>query len=204
MRLFVSHTSPYARICRILLREHGLTQAVKEIEVDPFADDAFKGVANPLGKIPALVLDNGETLYDSRVIVSFIDATTEGAPLLAPVGTDRRFRDLVDQALAMGLLDAAVASRLESLRPENQQSPYWRERWAAVMLRSADEIAARQIGVDDRELTIGQIAGAAALLYLDFRHPGLGWRSGRAQLADWVEAIAMRESFTATRPPATV
>src|SRR5262245_57489544 len=124
MKLRFSPASPYVRKCLVLAHEVGIAgrlEIVPTVTADPASGLAKD---NPLGKIPALILDNGETLFDSPVICEYLDSLHDGAKLVPSSGT-ARWTALRRQALADGLLDAALLRRYESLRPANEQSPAW-------------------------------------------------------------------------------
>lgn len=197
MQLFASPTSPYARKVRIVIAEKGLAGRVTILPANPLGDDtAALHAANPLGKIPTLVLDDGTSLYDSRVIVEYLDgfATSEA---LIPEGGIPRMRALRRQALADGVMDAAFSIVMERRRPAPQQSPEWLARWEAGIRRAVAAIETSP-GFD-----IGDIATAAALGYLDFRLPDLRWRDhAPAGLAEWWGAIQTRNSILLTVPEA--
>lgn len=199
MKLYVSPTSPYARKARVLLREKGLQDRVEEVFVNPHQDPAELLARNPLGKIPALALDDGSALYDSPVICEYLDAL-DATPSLIPPDGEARWAVLRAQALADGILDLAVATVMERARPESERSPGSLERWRGKIERAAGGIGEAVAGLRG-ELDLGRIALAVALSYLDLRMPELDWRTQRPELIDWHANLAARASMEATAPP---
>ncbi|MCI5046381.1 MAG: glutathione S-transferase N-terminal domain-containing protein [Aquisalinus sp.] len=195
MQLIISPTSPYARKARIVAIEKGLEDRVEIINTNPLAPEAQQTVRNPLGKVPCLVLEDGDLLFDSPVICAYLNSLSSD-PELFPQG-ENRWRAERAQALGDGIIDAAFNMVLESRRTDSEQSAYWMERWRGVILRgvaAAEEDLASYSGGFD----IGLIAYASALGYLDFRHPEIAWRDNHADLAVWFEDISARRSMSAT------
>ncbi|MHA6288460.1 glutathione S-transferase N-terminal domain-containing protein [Maricaulis sp. CAU 1757] len=195
MKLILSTTSPYSRKCRILVRETGLLDLVDEVESHPFEDDEELLRANPLGRVPCLVLDDGEALTESGLIADY---------LMEQAGNPWP-RDLADkrlEALGSGLLDLAVARRVEMVRDEDIQSDYWIQRRERAIMRAVDQLETIVDEVDDW-MALGPLTMAVALSYLDFRFPESGWRDNRPKLARLVGKWSERPSFIETRPPAS-
>jgi glutathione S-transferase len=198
MQLFYSPTSPYARKVRIVMLERGLDAGVEVVGVTPFENPVL-AAANPLSKIPALVLESGQALYDSPVICEYLDSMG-AAQRLIPENGDTRWATLRLQALADGVLDAAFSMVMERRRPESEQSQEWLGRWEASILRAiaaADLEPATRTGA----LNLGQISLACALGYLDFRHATIGWQGVAPGLVGWFEDWKSQPSFAATTPP---
>ena len=196
MKLRFSSTSPYVRKVCVVALEAGID--LELVPTSAWAPDTDLPKDNPLGKLPALITDGGEAIYDSPVICEYLDAQHSGRKLI-PVAGGERWRHLCLQALADGILDAALALRIEgSMRPEDKRWPYWVERQTAAVLRGLDELE-QECGVWGAEFLIGQIAVAAALDYLDFRRT-TDWRVGRPSLAAWHAGVASRPSLVATQP----
>jgi len=201
MKLYSSTTSPYVRKVRVLARETGLAARIEEIPtaVSPIARDAQVAGANPLGKLPALVLDDGTALYDSPVICEYLDGLHAGRRLFPPTGP-ARWTALKLQAEGDGLLDAAVLTRYEmALRPEPLRWPEWIAGQKAKITGVLD-VLERDAGSLAGDLTIGGITIACALGYLDFRFADDAWRTGRPRLAAWFAEVSTRESLRATMP----
>lgn len=198
MRLLGSLTSPYVRKVRIVLAEKALDHAF--VNDDVWSADAQVGRYNPLGKVPCLVLDDGRSLYDSRVIVAHLD-TLAPAPVLIPPG--RRTEVGLWEALADGLLDAAVSARLEQTWPGRsaaQRSDAWIE-WQmqkinAALAAMADGLGTHPWCVPDAGFTLADIAVGCALGYLDLRFSELDWRGEHPVLERLLDAqLAPRASF---------
>lgn len=197
MKLRFSPTSPYVRKVMITAIETGQESVIEKIPTNPWAPDTDLPRDNPLGKVPALLMDNGMILYDSPVICEFLAARV-GAELVPPGGA-RRWQVLALQALGDGILDAAVARLLEGRRPEAMRNAEWIERQKQALGRGLDRLE-ELAGDWGTALTLGQITVGAALGYLDFRFAGDEWRSGRAALADWYETFSGRPAMTGTVP----
>ena len=197
MKLFMAVTSPYVRKVRMTAMEKGLSDRIEEVAADPYADPAGLQAANPLGKVPALLTDDGVALFDSRVICAYLDSLVE-APALLPSGS-ARWRAEAAMALTDGMLDAALGMVMETRRPEDERSSTWPGRWAAAILRGADVVEA-DMSPYDGPVSLPQIGLGAALGYLDFRLPDIGWRDGRPGIADWYAAFAERPAMVATAP----
>lgn len=200
MRLFHSATSPFVRKVMVALHETGQLDAVTLIPAagTPTEPGTMPVDHNPLGKVPALLLDDGRTLFDSRVICRYLDARA-GGPLY-PAG-EALWDGLALEAMADGMMEAAVLMVYESrLRPEAIRFAPWVEGQWAKIARALD-MAEAAAPAPDAAFDMSRIALACALGYLDFRHAARDWRAGRPRLAAWDAAIASRPSMMATRPP---
>ena len=200
MKLIGSHTSPYTRKVRIVLAE-------KKIEYDfaidsPWTADSKVPDYNPLGKIPVLVLDDDTALFDSRVIVEYIDNVTPNNKLF-PAPNRERIEVKRWEALADGLCDAAVAALLERKRPANEQSADWIARQLAKVERGLAFMAEE---LDDKSFCMGthismaDIAVGTALGYLCFRFPTIAWQESHPNLAKLYDKLMQRPSFAETVP----
>ncbi len=199
MKLLMTATSPYARKVRSVAIEKGVAHQMKEVLVDPTGEDTSDLlVANPLGKVPALVLEDGRHIYDSTVICEYLDSIDTVAPLLPPAG-EKRIDTLVRQALANGIIDAALNSVLERKRAETQRSAFWLSRWQAAIDRAVGSISE---GIEPDRVDLGDLTAAIALLYLDFRLPYIEWRKTYPVMAKWADRMARRPSLSLTAPPA--
>ncbi|WP_342238982.1 glutathione S-transferase [Inquilinus sp. OTU3971] len=196
MKLLYSPFSPFARKVRIVAHETGLQD---RIEVVPTStEDPASGLSarNPLNKIPVLETEFGP-LYDSPVICEYLDSLHDGEKLVPAAGADR-WRALRWEALADGLMDAALLIRYEiTLRPAEKQHEPWVERQKAKIRKSLDQMEADAAELDG-PLTIGTIGAASALGYLDLRFADWGWRETHPRLAAWHAAFAERPSYIAT------
>lgn len=200
MKLLYSATSPYVRKVRVAAREKGVQQQIEEILSNPFEREPKLLQANPLGKVPALILDNGQVLYDSPVICEYLDSLS-AEPELLPT-SEQRWSVLRAQALADGVLDVAVAIVLERRRPESEQSPAAIKHWQEQIQASVKNMP-EQLNAIAGSVNLGHIAMAVALSYLDFRHDELQWRKSAApELGDWHSEFSGRQSMQDTRPPA--
>lgn len=198
MQLFYTNASPFARKVRVVAAEKGLHHDIQLHACMPLDNPPALLHANPLGKVPALALDNGFVLYDSPVICEYLDALNTN-PQLVPERGDARWIVLRAQALADGMLDTAVAQVFELRRPESERSPSTLARWHAQMLRAVAEMESQRPHLPNA-LNLGHIAFACALGYLDLRFPLLDWRAAHPQLADWFAEFSQRDSMRDTQP----
>ncbi|MBU3576342.1 glutathione S-transferase [Polynucleobacter sp. UK-Mo-2m-Kol15] len=203
MKLIGSLTSPYVRKVRIVFFE-------KKVDIDleienVWAADTKITNYNPLGKVPCLLLDDGEAIYDSRVIAEYVDT-------LSPVGrlipTESRERATIKtwEALADGIKDAGILARLEAtLRPPEQQSPVWVDRQIGK-IKAALEQMSRELGENSwchgNQMTLADIAVGCALGYLLFRFPTIAWQAQYPNLDALYQKLIQRPSFIETAPPA--
>jgi glutathione S-transferase len=198
MHLYFSPTSPYVRKVRVTAIEKGLESRITLIACNTRDPSADLLAANPLGKVPTLVRETGEPLFDSPVICEWLDALGEGPTLLPPPGEDR-WSVLRGQALADGVLDDAVAVVMERRRPAEHQSP-----GAEVARLAAIQRALAWLEVQPRlvagPLTLAQIAIGCAVGYLAFRLPDLRWADKQPGLAAWYQGFAERPAMRATVP----
>lgn len=199
MKLRFSPASPFVRKVSVTLIETGLEDRVERIPTNVWDPATDITEANPLGKIPTLITDDGEALYDSPVICEYLDGLHDG-PKLFPADGPARWRALRLQALGDGMADAGVLTRLEGRRPEEFQYDKWVERQTAAIFRAMDTLEADADGLAGDEPTIGHIAVGCALGWVDFRLPDLDWRPDRPALAEWFEAFSERPSMVRTAP----
>lgn len=203
MKLIGSLTSPYVRKVRIVLAEKKLDYQF-ELE-DVWATDKILA-SNPLGKVPCLVMEGGEAVFDSRVIVEYVDTLSPVGKLLPERGRDRA-EVRTWEALAEGVLDAAILARLEQTwtgRDDSQRSTAWIDRQLGKV---ASSLAAMSKGLGDKpwcwgtHVSLADISTACALSYLDFRFPAIDWRTDHPNLARLGEKLFARNSFIDTAPP---
>jgi len=200
MKLIGSYTSPFVRKISVILLEKGITfEFINEM---PY--NAESGVAkyNPLGKVPALVTDDGECWFDSPIIAQYIELL-DIAPAMMPRDTKAALRMRQLESLADGIMDAGLVSVREQARPAAQQSPDELLRQREKITRSLDaleEYAANGTLKAD-ELNLATIAVACAVGYLNFRRVSPGWCVKRPHLVKLVEALFQRDSFARTEPP---
>ena len=202
MKLHASLTSPFARKVRIVLAEKKIDY---ELVLDnPWDDDTKVPQFNPLGKVPVLELDDGSTLYDSSVIVDYLDTVTPVGRLI-PETTRQRVVVKRWEVLGDGICDAAVNIFLERKRPKPQQSPEWIHRQYGKV-RAGLKALSRDLGEKNfctgESYNLADVAAGCALFYLDFRFPDVPWREDYANLAKFGEKLAKRQSFADTVPAA--
>jgi glutathione S-transferase len=203
MKLIGSLTSPFVRKVRIVMAEKKLDYQL-ELEEVWTRDDISK--SNPLGKVPCLVLAGGEAIFDSRVIVEYLDACSPVGRLI-PESSRERTEVKTWEALADGLLDAAILARMEQTWPARspeQRSQAWIDR---QMGKVNAVLAATSKGLGDKpwccgaHLSLADIAVGCALGYVEFRFPELAWRNSHANLARLADKLFARHSFIETAPP---
>jgi len=200
MKLIGTATSPYTRKVRVALAEKRMEC---EFIIDaPGAENSMVVKYNPLGKIPVLVLDDEQAIFDSRVIVEYLDNASPGNRLI-PDERRPRIQARRWEALADGCTDAAVAIVMEKRRPAEQQSPEWITRQQGKVDRAlqamADELAARPWCAAEA-FSVADIAVGCSLGYLELRLPDVPWRRMHPNLARLAEKLAQRQSFRDTAP----
>ena len=203
MTLFHNPASPFVRKVMVLLHETGQLNrvALQASQLSPVNPDATLNQDNPLGKIPALRLADGQVLYDSRVILDYLDQQHVGNPLIPRDGS-ARWRRLTLAALADGIMDAAVLVRYElALRAPEKHWEQWLDGQRDKIRRALAVLEAEAIAELASHFDVAAISVACALGYLDFRHPDLEWRQDQPQLAAWYLEVSQRPSMLATRPP---
>ena len=200
MKLRFSPLSPFVRKVRVVALEtgqHDQMELVPTVTTDP-ESDLWRD--NPLVKIPALVFDNGDSLYDSAVICEYLDSQHQG-PKLFPGQGDARWAVLRRQALADGMMDAAVLRRYESLRPQHLQSADW----DAAQKRRVDHglvVLEKEAPGFGETIDIGTLTVAVMLDYLSFRFAVDDWTGKCPALAAWHRKISTRPSLATTLPHA--
>ncbi len=204
MKLIGSPGSPYVRKVRIVLAEKKIDYRFESEDV--WNSDAILA-SNPLGKVPCLVMDGGEALFDSRVIVEYLDTRSPLARLI-PEPNRERIEVRTWEALADGVCDAAILARLEATWPQRtaeQRSQPWIDRQMKKIDASLEAIST---GVADKpwctgaHMTLADIAVGCALGYLAFRFPQIGWRDRHANLGRLANKLNARQSFVDTAPAA--
>ena len=203
MKLVGSLTSPYVRKVRVVMAEKKLDfQFAVE---DPWNTEVVLK-SNPLGKVPCLVMEGGEAVFDSRVIVEYLDTLSPVGKLIPPTGRER-IEVKTWEALADGLLDALVLARLEATwsgRSPEQRSQAWIDR---QMSRVSATLKAMGQGLGDKphcagtHFSLADVAVGCALGYLDFRFPQISWRDEHPNLRKLYDKLAARPSFIDSAPP---
>jgi glutathione S-transferase len=203
MKLYASLTSPYARKVRVMLAE-------KRIDFELVPTDVWDSNSpllkfNPLGKVPCLVLDDGTAIFDSPVIMEYLDNVTPVGRLI-PESARPRMQTKRWEALADGVLDAAVAIVLEKRRPAEKHSPDWIARQSGKIERALKTMSL-ELGDNawcaGNSFNLADIVTGCALFYLDLRFPDVAWRSDYSNLSRLAEKLAKRVSFKNTEPPVT-
>jgi glutathione S-transferase len=203
MKLYYTPTSPFVRKVLVTAHELGLADRVETVLLRPTPTQADPVLSreNPLNKIPALVLDDGASLYDSPVICEYLDALAGGARLLPAAGTER-WDVLRTQALADGVLDASILVFYErAQRPKELHWGAWLDGQTQKALQGLDALNEQAPRFGDAP-DLGQIAAACAVGWLEFRAPFGDIRAGREKLFAWYDRFAARPSMTATAPHA--
>lgn len=200
MKLLHAPTSPFVRKVMACAHLTGQAQHIEWLQsaAHPVNRDARIAAHNPLAKVPTLILEDGHSLYDSRVICEYLASLSDNA--LFPTGP-ARWGALTRQALGDGLVDAALLARYElTARPLEKQWPTWREALLTKVSACLTEIEsiASTLGID--QPTIGDISIGCGLGYLDFRFPEIDWRTACPQAARWNEAFQSLPAMQATRP----
>lgn len=203
MKLIGSLTSPFVRKVRIVFLE-------KKVDLDlelenVWAADTKIALNNPLGKIPCLILDDGEAIYDSRVIAEYADTLSPVSKLI-PAGSREKATVKTWEALADGVGDAGILARLEAtFRPPEQQSTAWVERQIGKINSSLAQMS-RELGENTwchgNQMTLADIAVGCALGYLLFRFPNIAWQAQYPNLDSLYQKLMQRPSFAETAPPA--
>jgi glutathione S-transferase len=202
MKLIGSLTSPYVRKVRIVFLE-------KKVDIDlelenVWAADTKIALNNPLGKVPCLLLDDGEAIYDSRVIAEYADTLSPVGKLI-PTGSRERASVKTWETLADGVEDAGILARLEvTLRPAEQQSPAWIVRQMGKIDASLAQMS-RELGENawchGNQMTLADISVGCALGYLLFRFPNIAWQAQYPNLDTLYQKLIQRPSFAETAPP---
>ncbi|MEZ5708772.1 MAG: glutathione S-transferase N-terminal domain-containing protein [Blastomonas sp.] len=199
MKLHWSPASPYVRKVMVCAHALGLSDQMYWVRsrVAPTRTNVQLMEENPLNKIPTLVTDDGQVLYDSRVICEYLDMLAGGG-MLFPADPDRRWQALTWQALADGLADIAVARRDEYYRGDGHRSIAHQKAFATKMTAALDLMERSAPALQKCGLNIGTIAIGVALGYLDFRPVGEAWREGRPALSAWEAEFSQRPAMLAT------
>jgi len=203
MKLIGSHTSPYVRKVRIVMAEKKLEYAF--VLEDVWSEQTRIVDANPLGKIPCLIMEGGEALFDSRVIVEYLDTLSPVGKLIPPVGRERA-EVKTWEALADGVMDAALLARMEAVWPQRtevQRSQAWIDRQFGKINASLEAMS-RGLGEKPycagNHLSLAYIAVGCALGYLDFRFPQIPWRDTYPNLVRLQDKLMQRSCFVDTVP----
>jgi glutathione S-transferase len=203
MKLIGSTTSPYVRKVRVVMAEKKLEYAF--VTEDVWAESTTISGSNPLGKVPCLIMEGADALFDSRVIVEYLDTLSPVGKLIPAVGRERA-EIKTWEALADGVMDAAILARMEATwtgRSSEQRSQAWIDR---QVRKVADALKAMSLGLGDKSycagiyLSLADISVGCALGYLQFRFPEIAWRAEYPNLAKLHDKLLQRASFADTVP----
>jgi glutathione S-transferase len=203
MKLIGSITSPYVRKVRIVMAEKKLD--FEFVTEDVWAADTNISASNPLGKVPCLVMEAGEAIFDSRVIVEYVDTLSPVGKLIPDRGRERA-EVKTWEALSDGLLDAAILARLEATWPgrkESERSQAWIDRQLKKIddsLIAMDRALAERSNCVGIQISLADIAVGVAVGYLDFRFPQIDWRGQHPNLGALYERLSQRQSFKDSLP----
>lgn len=210
MKLHYAPASPFVRKVMVAAIELGLDEQIEKVETVPVPTDTNMELAaeNPLAKIPTLITDEGDVLYDSRLITAWLNelSVSEGGRSLVPEEGQAKWLVLRHEALCDGMLDAAVITRYEqAMRPEELQWPDWIEAQMGRVRRGLDFMEKTMdnwAGHSGSDVGLASIAAGCVCGYLDFRYESFTWRKKRPKLADWFERFSERPSMKQTVPHA--
>jgi len=201
MTLHWSPRSPYVRKVMIAAHEMGLQDRIRIVRTVAGGTtphwDLMK--INPVGKIPTLELEDGSAIYDSPVIIEYLDTLHTG-PKLYPSAWPERLAALRRHALGQGMLDNALPLLGEGFRPVEKQSEPHKALWRAKLRACVDALETEAEALTESGFTVGHLAIGVALSYLDFRFADLAWRVGHPQLATWHARFDARPSVRANLP----
>jgi glutathione S-transferase len=200
VKLIIARPSPYARKARIALLEKGI--AFETVVENPWLPDTKVPGANPLGKVPALILEDGSVVHDSKVIIEYLE-TLDRAPHLLPRDAKLRVAHKQIEAIADGICDAVVLIALEGARPAQTRSADWIERQRKKIVAGTAELS-RLLGdrdwFTDAGFGLAEVATVCALEYIDFRYPAYEWRPDAPNLERLHRRLSARPSFAETKP----
>ena len=198
MKLYYAPLSPYARKVRACAITREIDKQITLIEVNPHASPAELVASNPLSKVPCLITADGVALFDSPVICEYLDSI-DGVTVLFPPHGGARWRALKQQAMADGIMDAAIFRRLEGAKPVEAARTASMDRQAAAVTRTLAEL---EHDLPHKAVDIGTISVACALGYLDIRFAHEPWRDATPRLAAWFAAFSENPGIARTAPQA--
>lgn len=202
MKLYYSPTSPFVRKVNIFAIEVGLDKKIEWVKTNPFLAEDILTTENPLSKIPTLITDDNQVIYDSRVICEYLDTLHHGIKL-HPSKEQDRWPVLRLQALADGIMESGILRFLETKRPKELRSSDWDSNQKGSVIRGLDNLE-NTVSEWGNNLDIGVISVACVLGWLDFRFANEDWRTGRDQLNSWFAEFSKRESIKNTMPAEAV
>lgn len=204
MKLYYGTTSPYVRKVIVAGIELGLDNQIERVDTLPWEAGTKYGNVNPVGKVPALVTDTGQTIYDSPVIIDYFDSLNDGEKLIPASGPDR-YEVLRIAALADGMMDAVILLFSElTRRPKELHWDFWDDRMRNTVARSLDALETDAASFDPSKPDLGQITTACGVGWIEFRLETLGidFRDGRPTLSAWFDKFSARESMKNSMPKA--
>jgi len=201
MILHWSPRSPYVRKVMIAATEMGLQDRIRTVRTVAGGTTPHQELMkiNPVGKIPTLQLPDGTAIYDSPVIIEYLDTLHDG-PKLYPTAWPQRLTALRRHALGQGMLDTALPLLAEGFRPPERQSEPHKQLWRSKLVACVAALEHEAEALADSGFTVGHLAIGVALAYLDFRFESLAWRDGRPKLAAWHQTFNARPSVQANLP----
>ncbi len=202
MKIFYSPASPFVRKCMVVAHELGIAERIERLPsaAGPVKRDATILPTNPLGQVPTFLTDDGQALFDSRVICEYLNDQQGGT--LFPASGQARWARLTELSLADGMTAAALLARYENvLRPQEFRWADWTDGQLAKVRTGLEWLEKEAAGFGER-VDIGTIAFGCALGYMDFRFPEVDWRARAPRSAEWFEAFNRRASMQATLPTA--
>ena len=198
MTLCYSPASPYVRKVMACAIARGIEGRIEKVPTNPHVSPPELLALNPFSKVPTLLGEDGVAYFDSPVICEYLDTVGDAPPLVPPAGA-ARLAVLRQQAIGDGIMDAAVGRRGEGMRPKDEAREAVMARQAAAVARALD-LLEKEADSLSGPLTLGSIAVAVALGYLDFRFAADAWREGRPRLATWFDSVARHRAFAETVP----
>ena len=198
MQIYYSRTSPYSRKVRMVVLEKKLQHNVEELICNPFDEIPSLWAANPLGKVPTLITDTGDVLYDSPVICEYLDSLTDEIQLIPSSGM-ARWQVRRWEALTDGILDSAYNIVMERRRSPENQSQQWIQQKLKDITRAVHQINQDMKKIPEN-LSLAHLALGVTLGYLDFRLHDFAWRELGQSLANWYDAFVTRPSMIQTQP----
>lgn len=202
MKLYYSPTSPFVRKVNVFAIEAGLDKKIEWVKTNPWLAEDILTAENPLSKIPTLITDDNQVIYDSRVICEYLDTLHHGIKL-HPSKEQDRWPVLRLQALADGIMESGILRFLETKRPKELRSSDWDSNQKGSVIRGLDNLE-NTVSEWGNNLDIGVISVACVLGWLDFRFANEDWRTGRDQLNSWFAEFSKRESIKNTMPAEAV
>jgi len=196
MKLRWSPTSPFVRKVVVLMKEKGLEDLVEKEKSNPLSSDDRAETPSPLGQIPCLITDDGQSIYDSPVIMEYLDSTCDG-PEMVPASGAARWTVLTRQALADGMIASMVVCFVESLKKPERQSKGILAHNKAIVFNGIAALE-NEVGGFAGDIDVGTITVAVALAFADQTFPDDHWRADNPSLAAWFDGFNRRSSMTET------